>query len=245
MPYTLAGITITDGVSNGVKYLTWGDASWPTIVYLHGVGERGTDPYKILNQSPIKRRYFNGAYEWNYPLFFNQGFRIVCPLLTASESLWSTAYVDNFLNGMNITTSKGLMGWSLGGGGVCRYLNQAVKTHTFKFGVSMCTGGYNTAGTNVNAPMRFVHAVNDTTSGATVSYSDGVWAGIPAQYQIEYNRPAGGGHFVWESFVKVETGIFDWMASLCTTEVIEEVASVVWDGTNFYAVSSTTRRLIG
>ena len=245
MPYTLEGITINDSVSNGVKYLFWGNESDPCIVYLHGIGERGTDPYKILNQSPIRRKYVSGAYTWGYPLFYNQGFRIVCPLLTASESNWSTAYVDNFMNGLGITQSKGLMGWSLGGGGVARYMNQASKNHVFKFGVACSMGGYSTAGTNVTAPMKLVHATNDATAGAGVSNSDSFWAGIPAQYQSEYQRPTGGGHFVWENFVKVETGIYEWMRSLCTTEVVEEVASVVYDGTDFYAVAGTVRRRIG
>lgn len=210
--YTLDGITIEQKVTiDGIKYLDWGDVNDPVIIYLHGQGERGTDPLRILNQSPIKRKYLNGVYVgWEYPEFFTQELRIICPLLPTTESTWSIAYIDKFLDALLLTKPKVLMGWSLGGGGVERYLNQDNPKYKFECAFTF-SAAYSTPGTKIKTPIRISHATNDGT--VNVSQSDSFYAGVPTEFKQGYDRPSGGGHYTWANWYRADSGFYQWLKS--------------------------------
>lgn len=216
MSYTLAGITIEDGISNGVKYLYWGNPNHPLIVYLHGKGERGNNPYMIMNQGLLRKKYnhVTGTYSgWEHPEFFTQGFRVVCPQLPTTQNIWTAAYLNNFLRGILFTEDVFLSGWSLGGGGVIRYLNQADKEFSFKCGFAIAPA-YD-AGNAINRPIRLAHAKDD--EDVPVINSDKIWATIPEAYKniSRYDRLAGGGH--WIETAQWNQNVYDWFKSFLQT----------------------------
>lgn len=211
--YKHKDIVITDGVSNGVKYITWGDLNKPTIVYLHGIGERGTNPFAIINQSPVKAGWdatISQRVGFVHEEFFQKGLSIIAPQLVSGT--WTPEYIDKFLDGINIP-NKILAGWSLGGGGVAKYMNQSVKKHKFKGACLIATGDYSQAGVNFNVPTKAIHSPSDTTTIKTQT-TDKIWAGIPAHFKVSYDQPSGGGHWVETSFWNPSTGIYEWINSL-------------------------------
>jgi len=236
MSYTLAGITIEEGIVNNVKYLSWGDVNAPTIVYLHGVGERGTNPLSILNQGPLRRKYDHatGTYlGWEHAFFFTLGFRILCPQLTSDQSSWTVKYLDNFLNGMNLSDNKFLAGWSLGGGGTVRYFNQLPtdRKHIFKAGFAIAPA-YD-AGNNINIPLKLVHAADDKT--VPVSNSDKIKASSLGSI-VDYTRLLSGGHWI-ETSQWAQFSLYNWFKSFIQAEQpIEIEGKVIKIGNEVFAV---------
>jgi len=237
MSYTLAGITIEEGIVNNVKYLSWGDANAPTIVYLHGIGERGTNSLSMLNQGPLRRKYdhLTGTYSgWEHSFFFTLGFRVVYPQLTSDQSIWTAKYLDNFLDGINLHNNKFLTGWSLGGGGTVRYLNQLPldRKHTFKAGFAIAPA-YD-AGNNINIPLKLVHAIDDKT--VSVTNSDKIKASSIGSI-VEYNRLTGGGHWI-ETSQWAQSFLYTWLKSFIqeTQTPTETEGKVVKIGSEVFAV---------
>lgn len=207
------GQTVTEKVTtSGIQYLEYGEAGWPLIVYLHGIGEVGKTPSALIYQSPLCVGWNSVTFKTEgffYPEFFTKNIRVVAPVL--KSGFWEPAYIDKFLDEINTENLVCLMGWSWGGGGVAKYINQPVKKYAFKCAVPMSMGNYSIAGVNVTCAVKIVHAANDGTT--PVSNSDKFYAGIPEQYKAGYLRPDYGGHYVWQNFLQPSTGIYEWIKS--------------------------------
>lgn len=211
--YESQGIKIYGDEIGGIKFLQYGDPSWPAIIYLHGIGEVGKTPSALLTQSPICRgwNFATGQAEgFKFPDFFNKNIQVIAPILPSGS--WTTTFINNFLTLLNLQTPKGLMGWSWGGGGVAGYLDQLTKLHKFEFGVLLSLGNYNSPGDNVTVPIQMVHGISDSTT--SINGSDTYWSGIPSQFKIKFDRVATSDHAIWQKFLEPNTGIYEWMNGL-------------------------------
>lgn len=199
----------------GIEYLEYGKVGDPLIIYLHGVGQVGTNPAALIYQSPVCAKWPTG---FQFPEFFTKGIRIVAPVLKSGS--WTPAYIDSFLDEINTTNLVCLMGWSWGGEGVGIYLNQITKKHEFKCGVLISKSG-KISGTNVSCPVRMVHATNDGT--CHFSNSDTFYSGVPEKFKGGYARPDGGDHWVWISLLDPSSGIYEWIKSFSQIITYTEV----------------------
>jgi pimeloyl-ACP methyl ester carboxylesterase len=210
---TSFGQTITEKVTaSGIQYAEYGEAGWPLIVYLHGISEVGKTPSALLAQSPFCRGW--NAVEkkpegFLYPEFFTKNIRVVAPVL--KSGFWEPDYINKFLDEINTDNLVCLMGWSWGGGGVAKYINQPIKKYNFKCAVAMSMGNYSLPGTNVTCPVKLVHALDDNRT--PFENSDKFYAGVPEQFKAGYLRLGGGGHNVWSRFLQPSTGIYEWIKS--------------------------------
>lgn len=210
MSYTLDNITLeSKRTQSGVGYWQWGTGP-NLVVYLHGIGERGNgseaDLIKLLNQGPLGR---NGwlTYSWKFPDLFNRtDLKILYPQLPTSRGSWDINYIDQFLDEVHFGQPLLLMGWSLGGGGVCRYVNQVNPKHEVTMVVGLASAILE-RGLNVKVPYRFAHAQNDTT--VNVSQTDNFVSGIPDFDSFRYERPANGGHWWPLNLCNPLEGIYD------------------------------------
>lgn len=238
MGYTHGNIEIKEGVSNGIEFLYWGDLLKPTIVYLHGIGERGNDPNVIINQGPF-RAGWNAELKkregFFHPEFFTKGISIVAPQLKSGS--WTPGYINQFLDGLNIP-NKILAGWSWGGCGVADYMNQPIKKHKFKGAILIATGNYDKPGLNFDVPTKAIHTIDD--SRTPVSNTDKIWSGIPEQFKVSYERTSGNNHFIEASFWNVNTGIYEWINSLFEP-VVEQEGKLFKIGNEIYGVFGNER----
>lgn len=210
--YKSGNIEIEDGLINNVKYLRWGDPSWPLLIYLHGIGQIGKKPIDLITQGPFARGYnftLKIAEGFKYPEFFNKQIQVIAPIL--NSGFWEPKYIDDFLDSLGVANPLCLMGWSWGGGGTAKYLNQLIKKHNFSCGVMLSMGNYNSPGVNVKCPVKLIHAINDNDT--SYKNSDSFYAGVPEQFKAGYLKPENGGHYVWDSFLQPSTGIYEWMKS--------------------------------
>lgn len=219
--YKSDGIAIHgDKTPKGIEYLEYGNVGDPLIIYLHGVGEVGKSPYALLSQSPVSAGWdksigtWGGYAGWRFPDFFTKGIRVIAPILKSGA--WTPAYIDSFLDEINISNLTCLMGWSWGGAGAATYLNQIIPKYNFKCGALMCMSGAG-SGTNVKCQIKMIHAANDTTT--SIANSDNFWAGVPQQFKISYDKPTSGGHYVWANFLEPSTGIYEWIKSFSIPSV--------------------------
>jgi hypothetical protein len=216
--YKSGNIEIEDGVINNVKYLRWGDPSWPLLVYLHGIDQVGKKPTDLMTQGPFARG-FNSTLKvvegFKYPEFFNKQIQVIAPIL--NSGFWEPKYINDFLDSLGITNPMCLMGWSWGGGGAAKYLNQFVRKNNFSCGVMLSMGNYSDPGLNVRCPVKLVHATNDDRT--SYKNSDLFYAGVLEPFKAGYSKPSGGGHYAWEPFINPSTGIYEWMKS--TIPVVE------------------------
>jgi hypothetical protein len=214
--YQSNGIIIFESEIANIKFLQYGDPSWPAIIYLHGKDEVGKTPKELLTQSPVCAGWNPtlppwGNYEgWKYPDFFKKNIQVIAPILPSGS--WTNGFINTFLDALNLQVSKGLIGWSLGAAGVGNYLNQSAPKHKVDFGI-LCSMANVGSGANVKTPIKMIHSVGDTKQGTPVSNSDTFWAGIPSQYKSEYQRPLGDNHYAWSSLLEPSTGIYEWIKS--------------------------------
>jgi hypothetical protein len=86
-------------------------------------------------------------------------------------------------------------------------------------------------GTNVKCPVKMIHATNDWVS---YKNSDTFWSGIPQQFKSSYEKPDGGGHYVWGNFLEPSTGIYEWIKSFSAPSEPDEIIdnpSIQWNKT--------------
>lgn len=217
--YKSGDIEIQDGVINNVKYLHWGNSFWPMIIYLHGLDQVGKNPIDLMTQGPFARGYnfpLQKVEGFKYPDFFNKQIQVIAPIL--NSGFWEPKYLDDFMDSLGISNPLCLMGWSWGGGGTAKYLNQPVKRHNFGCGVMLSMGNYSQPGVNVNCRVKLVHATND--SRTPYQNSDSFYAGVPAQFKDGYSKPSGGNHQAWEVFLQPSTGIYEWMKTTIPAPII-------------------------
>jgi len=113
--YKSGNIEIEDGLINNVKFLRWGNPSWPLLVYLHGIDQVGKKPIDLMTQGPFARGFnfqLKVAEGFKYPEFFTKQIQVIAPIL--NSGFWEPKYIDDFLNSLRITSPMCLMGWSWG-----------------------------------------------------------------------------------------------------------------------------------
>ena len=183
----------------------------PLIIFLHGIGEKGTgrEPdLQRLNCCGIPKYIAAGnpmRFTW---LGKAESFVVLSPQLASKYGTWQNYYVDELLNyakkNLNIDSDRVFVtGLSLGGGGTWVYasasLHNAKKLAGIVPVVSPCfmTNGCNIA--NANLPVLCVHAMDDTmarfhcTVDAIKSVND--CGAIAVPNFIEF---VTGGHYIWK-----------------------------------------------
>lgn len=211
-------------------YKANGHTKSPLIIFLHGIGEKGTGSEQDLqkiNCCGIPKYISQGhtmEFTWNGK---KEGFVVLYPQLYSRYGTWENYYVDAMIGyareHLNIDTNRiFLTGLSLGGGGTWVYASSSVNKAKQLAGivpvVSPCfmTNGCNIA--NADLPVLAVHAMNDDkaspmcTINAIKSINDCGAAAHPNI--IMYDN---GGHYVWvyraydTAYKYYNPNVYEWM----------------------------------
>ena len=204
----------------------------PLIIFLHGIGEKGTGVEPELSKLNCcgLPKYINAGnkmeFTWNGK---TEGFVVLYPQLASRFGTWQNYYVDAMLKyakeNLNIDTNKiFLTGLSLGGGASWTYASASVHNAKQFAGivpvVSPCfmTNGCNIA--NAKLPILTIHALDDTlasprcTINAVQSIND--CGAIVHPNVIMYDN---GGHYIWTkraydtAYEFFNPNIFEWMVA--------------------------------
>ncbi len=205
-------------------------AKHPLIIFLHGIGEKGTgspEDLKKINCCGIPKYIEQGhsmQFTWNGK---TESFVVLYPQLYSRYGTWENYYVDSMIRyakeNLNIDTNRiFLTGLSLGGGGSWVYAASSVSRAKQLAGivpvVSPCfmMNGCNIA--NARLPVLAIHAWDDDKASpyctiyAVKSIND-CGATIHPNMIIYDN----GGHYVWV-YRAYETGytyfnpnVYEWM----------------------------------
>lgn len=212
------------------SYKASGEKKHPLIIFLHGIGEKGTGSEQDLEKINCCGipKYINLGhtmeFTWNGK---KEGFVVLYPQLYSRYGTWENYYVDIMLEyakaNLNIDTNRiFLTGLSLGGGGTWVYASASVNKARQLAGivpvVSPCfmTNGCNIA--NANLPVLAVHAMNDDkasplcTLNAIKSIND--CGAVVKPNMIMYDN---GGHYVWvyraydTAYNYYNPNVYEWM----------------------------------
>lgn len=171
---------------------------YPTILFLHGIGERGDGSDPALNSLSAFMDVFIGAVD-------TEGFIILAPQLSNTKGSWDVATAQaavDFIRTQQFfdSTMFYLTGISLGGGGVWRYASSSVANcNQFAAIVPVCgVQGLSTAANMKSVPVWAFHAQDDSVVGvgnttSQVTTLNGTAPVIPAKQTIFQN----GNHYIW------------------------------------------------
>jgi predicted esterase len=203
---------------------------YPVIIFLHGIGEKGTGSEADLGKINCCGipKYIDAGHDmqfsWNGK---KEGFIVVCPQLASRYGTWQNYYIDAMLEyskkHLRIDTNRVfLTGLSLGGGASWVYASASVS-NAKKFAgiapiVSPCfmSNGCNIA--NANLPVITVHAKDDDlaspdcTVNSIRSIND--CGAVVHPNLILYDN---GGHYVWKkraydtAYNYFNPNIYEWM----------------------------------
>ncbi|MEO8584430.1 MAG: PKD domain-containing protein, partial [Flavitalea sp.] len=202
----------------------------PLIIFLHGIGEKGTGLEPDLSKLNCcgLPRYINAGnnmtFSWNGK---TQGFVVLYPQLASKYGTWQNYYVDALLKyakeKLNIDSNRiFLTGLSLGGGASWVYSSASVSNAKQFAGivpvVSPCfmSNGCNIA--NAKLPVLTIHALDDTlanpkcTLNAVQQIND--CGAVAHPNLIMYDN---GGHYVWTkraydtTYEFFNPNIYEWM----------------------------------
>lgn len=202
----------------------------PLIIFLHGIGEKGTGSEKDLRRINCCGipKYINMGnkmeFSWNGK---KEGFIVLSPQLYSRYGTWENYFIDEMISyakkNLNIDTNRiFLTGLSLGGGGTWVYASSSVSKAKQLAGivpvVSPCfmTNGCNIA--NANLPVLAIHAMNDDKASPfctinAISSINSCGAAVKPNLIMYYN----GGHYVWVSraydtaYNYYNPNIYEWM----------------------------------
>lgn len=222
-------------VSNVATYVDLAaNTKQPTIIFLHGIGEKGDGTEAGLsnlqgfinspanNIIPNLNKFFNG-----------EQFNIIAPQLLWSDGEWRNDYIDKAYN-YALTLPEvdperiALVGISLGGGGVLKYLSVAGNGQKFNVAVPICPA-YNTHDPKVIAGSGiatwFFHASDDptcnvATTNSAVSNINSNNPAVPA-FKTIYDK---GGHYIWGTAFGTEA-LWLWMQKNTKTKRISPMAT--------------------
>lgn len=182
----------------------------PCLIFLHGIGEVGTDITKVLRYGPL--RQLQDGIDIGEPKV------IIHPQNPSSG--WTVAEIDEVLEyskaNCPIDPDKiHLMGVSLGGLGVWNYA-QSEHVHKLASIVPICGGGNDPSKAQVLVdeaiPGWAAHAVNDPTVpyNTTKRMVDAV-NDLAGRSQILFSEYGMFGHSAWNYFLRPEYGVYDWL----------------------------------
>jgi dienelactone hydrolase len=202
----------------------------PMIIFLHGIGEKGTGSKEDLAKIDCcgVPKYINAGhtmqFTWNGK---TEGFVVLYPQLYSRYGTWENYYIDLMLDyarkNLNVDTNRiFLTGLSLGGGATWVYCATSL-TNAKKFAgiapvVSPCfmANGCNIA--KANLPIYAVHALDDDrasytcTTNAVKSIVDCGTEAIPNVVMYQ-----NGGHYVWSKraydtvYTHFNPNMYEWM----------------------------------
>lgn len=228
------GLTASNGVFIGfyeykpTDYAVQTNTSYPLIIFLHGIGERGngtTDlPSVLANAIP---RYINSGHPMRF--FWNgkwETFLVLSPQLSTSYGDWQNFYVDAMLQyakqNLRIDTNRIILtGLSLGGGGTWRYASSSLANAKKFAAIAPVCGTCSM----VNAcsiaqaalPVSAFHAQNDGTVGVgcTTNAIQSINNCSPAVKPLQ-TIYADGGHAIWDRAYDTvynwqQPNIYEWM----------------------------------
>lgn len=170
----------------------------PVIIYLHGLGERGsgdTNTLRSLENNEIPKLIKNGT--------FKEDFIVLAPQLNSKFGWWQTWYVSEMID-FAITNGGDpsrvyLTGLSLGGGGVWAALEDSATASRIAAAAPVC-GTCNYGGgkwiVKNKIPVWIFHAADDPTVGIGCSgaaYSDLKKKGVDVTSTFYQT----GGHGIW------------------------------------------------
>ncbi|MBO9571021.1 MAG: hypothetical protein J7497_02245 [Chitinophagaceae bacterium] len=202
----------------------------PMIIFLHGIGEKGTgSPQDLdkINCCGIPKYIWRGhtmQFTWNGK---TEGFVVLYPQLYSRYGTWENYYIDAMLKyayeNLNIDTNRiFLTGLSLGGGGTWVYTSSSL-TNAKKFAgiapvVSPCFMGNGCNIAKADLPVYAVHALDDDkaspncTINAIKSIVDCGTKAIPNLVMFD-----NGAHYVWvkraydTAYNYFNPNIYEWM----------------------------------
>ncbi len=133
------------------------EKKFPLVIFLHGAGERGTDP-SLLWKHGLLRNVLNGK---KYP------FIIVAPQVPSTDKYWANyneslnIFLDGIIEKYNVDTSRiYLTGLSMGGTGTWHWL--LANPERFAAAAPICgTGVYWNAYRAANTPLWVFHGDKD------------------------------------------------------------------------------------
>jgi pimeloyl-ACP methyl ester carboxylesterase len=231
MTYTLDGITLeAKRTPSGIGYWQYGADNLPTVVFLHGIGERGdgseSQLMKLISApSPLSRNCVNNGFNsWTYKEIFSKGMRILLPQLPPSKGIWDIAYIDSFLDAVHTNQPLYLCGFSLGGGGALRYAAQLTKKHKLTCFAGVASAIAPITGENVNCPYFFAHSTNDST--VPVTQTDNYVSKIPNFDSSRYMRGSSGGHWYYVREALNTNILYDWFLSIATPIIEEPIQDI-------------------
>jgi dienelactone hydrolase len=203
---------------------------FPLIIFLHGIGEKGTgspEDLKKLNCCGIPKyidKGHNMQFTWNGK---TEGFVVLYPQLYSRYGTWENYYVDEMIKyarqNLNIDTNRiFLTGLSLGGGGSWVYAASSVRKGKQLAGivpvVSPCfmTNGCNIA--NSNLPVLAIHAWDDNKASPYCTINAiNIINNCGATVHPDLIMYDNGGHYVWVSraydtgYVYFNPNVYEWM----------------------------------
>ena len=185
-------------------------ASYPLIIFLHGIGERGNGtnelPKVLANGIP---KYINEGHPMRF--FWNgkwQTFIVLSPQLSNAYGFWTNQYISSMMQharkNLRIDTNRVILtGLSLGGGGVWNYplssLENAKQVAAIAPVCGICSGGTWCNIKNANLPVWAFHAQDDGTVGAgcTSGAINNINVCNPAVKPYMTIWPTGN-HWIWD-----------------------------------------------
>ncbi|HUQ66657.1 MAG TPA: PKD domain-containing protein [Flavitalea sp.] len=211
-------------------YNSEGQTKHPLIIFLHGIGEKGTGSPKDLQKLNCcgLPKYINHGhtmqFTWNGK---TESFVVLYPQLYSRYGTWENYYVDSMIryakDNLRIDTNRiFLTGLSLGGGASWVYPASSLRRGKQLAGivpvVSPCfmMNGCNIA--NANLPVLTIHAWDDDkaspycTINAVKSINNCGASFHPSM--IIYNN---GGHYVWRyraydtGYIYFNPNVYEWM----------------------------------
>ncbi len=202
----------------------------PLIIFLHGIGEKGTGREPDINRLNCCGipKYIDAGHSMHFTwMGKTESFVVLYPQLASKYGTWQTYYVDALIKfakeNLNIDSNRiFLSGLSLGGGGTWVYASASLKNARNLAGivpvVSPCfmTNGCNIA--NARLPVLTIHALDDVmaspacTINAIKSITECGAAATPNL--IMYPT---GGHYIWvrrtydTAYNFFNPNVFEWM----------------------------------
>lgn len=246
----LDGITLTEKrTASGIGYYQYGADNLPTVVYLHGIDQRGDGSEwslpLVLDQGICARQWVNGGYNgWVFKEVFSLGFRLLLPQLSLSKSSWDIAYINSFLDEVHTDQPLYLTGWSLGGGGVVRYMAQATKKHKVTCFSAIAPYFTGLTGENVKEPYLFAHSEQDSRS--PIANTNAFVASIPNFDPNQYKKVAGNNHWYYLAEAYASNVLYNWFKSFTTTTEITYAPVTLEKGSDgkFYINDNGVRSIL-
>lgn len=183
---------------------------YPTIILLHGQGERGDGTGDAIKPGGLDILLGFLTFQWNNiqaALDKSGNYVLVAPQLPTAYGYWPLEYVqkgvDYALNTMNANPRRLYLGWiSLGGSGGWKYLS--LYSSKFAAAFSICAvPGWSDAKelATIKCPVWAFHEAGDPIVGAsaTITAIDTINASNPPVKSTKTLYPAEGpmDHFIW------------------------------------------------